>query len=954
LGKYFLFYQIEDYLLNEVFQILQRPIREQIQHQGIIEASEIQKLSIQPILQKKNVLLIAPTGTGKTLAAVLPIFDLYLSTKKTDSIDGISILYITPLRALNRDILRRLIKVGNELGLDVQVRHGDTPTSTRTKQAKKPPDMMITTPETLQAILPGKRMKEHLKNVKWLVVDEIHELATDKRGVQLSIAIERLRKLVGHEFQRIGLSATIGEAEKIANFLSGSQNHAEVIKSSELRSIDVKIEKVKIEKKDYNQAKYLGISYANISRVRRICELLTEPRSTLVFTNTREHAEALGSQINAINCKNSVKVHHGSLSREIREEVEVEFQKGDIKAVICTSSLELGIDVGTVDLVIHYMSPRQATRLIQRIGRSGHQLKSIPRGRIIATWTDDILESKVLIDRANKGQLEKVKIHENALDVLAHQIAGLVLDTKTINVEDAYDIVRRAYPFRNIEPEVFYKVIKQLQQQKIIRLKDESLSGKYLNTHRYYYENLSVIPDVKKYTVFDFSLKRRIGTLDQEFVVKRCKSGTEFIMHGNTWRVISVDDEKMTVEVEAAASSLNAIPSWEGEIIPVEYDVAIEVGKLRQAISNNSQTIYVHDNQELDKVKETIERHKRDYPLPSHEKIVIERFENCIIIHACFGNLVNEALALVISALIQAKYGINAITHTDSYRIAIITPIKMDPKKIANEIKNLKEEEIPEIIKNAIEFTETFTWRHWHIAKRFGAVEAKADYKLRRGKLLVNVFRNTPINEETKREIYLEKIDIENTIKTIKKILMKEIEVTIVDQKGTSCSPLSLPIVDKVVPHNLLRPALPSQPLADIIKERLMATRIRLTCIFNADWESVRDVKTLPNIIRCPKCNSTLIAVGYHGDQEIFQIIKKKKKHLKLSTEEKIRWNRAWKSASLVQTAGKRAILTMAARGVGPVIASRILRKPVHNEAEFYSEILKAEREYQRTRLFWD
>ena len=270
MGTHLSFHQIEDYLLNEVFQILQRPIREQIQRQGITEASEIQKLSIQPILQKKNVLLIAPTGTGKTLAAVLPIFDLYFSTKKIGSIDGISILYITPLRALNRDILRRLIKIGNELGLDVQVRHGDTPTSIRTKQAKKPPDMMITTPETLQAILPGKRMKEHLKNVKWLVVDEIHELATDKRGVQLSIAIERLRKLVGHEFQRIGLSATIGEAEKIAKFLSGSKNQAEVIKSSELRSIDVKIEKVKTEKKDYNQAKDLGISHANISRVRRI------------------------------------------------------------------------------------------------------------------------------------------------------------------------------------------------------------------------------------------------------------------------------------------------------------------------------------------------------------------------------------------------------------------------------------------------------------------------------------------------------------------------------------------------------------------------------------------------------------------------------------------------------------------------------------------------------------
>jgi ATP-dependent Lhr-like helicase len=940
--------------LTEVFQLLQKPLRLQINRQGITEASEIQKLAIQPILQKKNVLLIAPTGTGKTLAAVLPIFDLYLSAKKIDSINGISILYITPLRALNRDILRRLIEIGKELGLDVQVRHGDTPTSARTRQAKKPPDMMITTPETLQAILPGKRMKEHLKHVKWLVVDEIHELATDKRGVQLSVGIERLRRLVGQEFQRIGLSATIGEAEKIAKFLSGSRNQAEVLKSSELRSLNVKIEKIKIEKKDYDQAKELGISSANISRVRRICELVTEPRSTLVFTNTREHAEALGSQINAIHCRNLVKVHHGSLSREIREEVEAEFQKGNIKAVICTSSLELGIDVGTVDLVVHYMSPRQATRLIQRIGRSGHHIKSIPKGSIITTWADDILESMVLIDHAKKGQLERVKVHENALDVLAHQIVGLILDTKNITVEEAYDTVRRAYPFRNIEPKVFHDVIKQLQQQRIIRFSNEVLSGKYLNTRRYYYENLSVIPDIKKYTVFDFSLKRRIGTLDQEFVVKRCQSGTEFIMHGNTWRVISVDDEKMTVEVEAAASSLNAIPSWEGEIIPVEYDVALEVGKLRQAILGNSQLINIYENQELEKVKETIERHVRDYPLPTHEHIVIERFENCIIIHACFGNLVNEALALVVSTLLQAKYGVNILTNTDSYRIAIITPIKMDPKKIANELKNLKEEEIPVIIRNAIEYTEAFTWRHWHVAKRFGAVEAKADYKLKRGKLLVNVFSNTPINEETKREIYLEKIDIKNAVEITKKILTGKIDIKVVDQKGTSCSPFALPIVDKVIPHNLLRPALPSQPLADIVKERLMATTVRLICIFNADWESVRDVKTLPEVIRCPKCNSTLIAVGYHGDQEILQIIKKKKKHLKLSTEEKIRWNRAWKSASLVQISGKRAILTMAARGVGPVIAARILRKPIHNEAEFYSEILKAEREYQRTRLFWD
>ena len=199
------------FLSDDAFALLQSPLQGQVAKLEIAEASDIQKLAIPPILEGKNAVLIAPTGTGKTLAAVLPVFDLFVAARSRNETRGISILYVTPLRALNRDILRRLSDLGAELGIKVQVRHGDTPTATRTLQAKSPPNMLITTPETLQAILPGRRMCQHLSNVRWVIVDEIHELATDKRGVQLALGLERLRNLTSQDFQRIGLSATVGD-----------------------------------------------------------------------------------------------------------------------------------------------------------------------------------------------------------------------------------------------------------------------------------------------------------------------------------------------------------------------------------------------------------------------------------------------------------------------------------------------------------------------------------------------------------------------------------------------------------------------------------------------------------------------------------------------------------------------------------------------------------------------
>jgi ATP-dependent Lhr-like helicase len=240
------------------------------------------------------------------------------------------------------------------------------------------------------------------------------------------------------------------------------------------------------------------------------------------------------------------------------------------------------------------------------------------------------------------------------------------------------------------------------------------------------------------------------------------------------------------------------------------------------------------------------------------------------------------------------------------------------------------------------------------VAKRFGAVQKSADYKSSRGKLLADVYKGTPIGDETKREIYLEKLDLNNTITVLTEIHNHTITIEVTEQKGEVCSPLAIPMIDKIVPHQMLRPALPTSSLVEIIKERLESHMVRLVCIFNADWDALRIVKTLPERIKCPHCRSTLIAATYRTDETLIVISKKKKHGKDLSDEDKEHWNRAWKSASLVQVSGKRAVIVMSGRGVGPVTAARILRRPFRNDNEFYVGILKAEREYARTRLFWD
>ena len=326
-----------------VFDGFVKPIRRLVEEKGFKTPTETQEKAIPQILEGKNVLLISPTATGKTESAVLPVLDMLLRT--TDRRRGIKILYVTPLKALNRDMLERLEWWCNNLDIKLAVRHGDTDTKERTRQSRSPPDMLITTPETLQAILPGRLMRQHLSTVKWVIVDEVHELADSKRGSQLSLALERLQWVTGRDFQRIGLSATIGSPHKVAGFLVGSGREVEIVKVTLARQMDLKILFPQPTQEDYELASALFTHPEVAARLRVIRQYIQNHRSVLLFTNTRSISEVLASRFKVWDVNFPVSIHHGSLAKPSRLAAERGLKTGELKGLVATSSLELGIDV---------------------------------------------------------------------------------------------------------------------------------------------------------------------------------------------------------------------------------------------------------------------------------------------------------------------------------------------------------------------------------------------------------------------------------------------------------------------------------------------------------------------------------------------------------------------------------------------------------------------------------
>ena len=421
-------------------------LRAALESRGLAEPTPAQSAAWPAIASGKHTLLIAPTGVGKTEAAVVPLLDGMLRKPA----QPIAVLYITPLRSLNRDMLRRLKGIGEELELPVAVRHGDTSQKERNRQSRHPAQLLVTTPETLQIMLSGKRLRTHLAQVRAVVIDEVHELASSERGAQLSLALERLALLAG-EFQRIGLSATVGTPEEVAGFLGGDRT-VEIVAPAIVRKMDLQVVSPQPTEADETLADELFWEPQRIAALR-YCAKAAAGRPTLLFVNTRDTAEALGVRWSMWQPDAPIMVHHGSLSRDVRIEAEEGYRTGDISTLICTSSLELGIDVGNTELVLQYNSPRDPSRLSQRLGRSGHRLRATAIGRVVASEPVELLEAAVVARRTLAGELEPSRIREVPLAVLANQLIAWTVCDKLVDRQVMLSAARRAWPFRELRGE---------------------------------------------------------------------------------------------------------------------------------------------------------------------------------------------------------------------------------------------------------------------------------------------------------------------------------------------------------------------------------------------------------------------------------------------------------------------------------------------------------------------
>ncbi len=942
-----------------VFELLAEKLRKEIKEFGISEPTGPQKVAIPKILDGKNVLLMAPTGTGKTEAAIFPVFSSYLEKGH----GAIGILYIAPLRALNRDMMNRLEKMGENLGIKIAVRHGDTPAAERQKQARSPPDMLITTPETLQAVLTGKVIREHLRSVRWVIVDEVHELAEDKRGVQLALGLERLRGLSG-DFQIVGLSATVGSPDETAAFLAGTNRDIEILDVSAEKSMKIEVESPMPISNDVEPSEKLMVEPTMMARIRRMKELIESNDSVLTFVNTREAAEMLGSKLRLWQPDLPIAVHHGSLSRDARIEAEIKFRDGKMKNLICTSSMELGIDVGRVSLVVQYSSPKQVVRLVQRVGRSGHRVGRVSVGNIIATSPDDVAESIVIARRAVAGQLEKGKIHESALDVLAHQLVGISLDKGWVSQSEALALIRRAYPFRNLNEETLEGVLDQLKSQGLLA----KIDGKFKTRKPgflYYFTNLSVIPDTKKYRIRDLASRKSIGSLDEEFVAAYAQPETTFICRGETWKVVEVDHESGMILVEQSDDPMGAVPIWEGEMIPVPFEVAQEVGGIRGKIENDliSKKGTSEIIAELEKeypvkkeaaswlVDEVSELVNSSVPVPSKRALILESSGDYVVMHACFGSLVNQTLAWMLAELLSARLGSSVQVRSDPYRIAFGFPERARPELIVKTLKEMQPKHLESVLDLTLKHSSMFQWRLMQVAKRFGAIRKDADLSRVSIRRMTEYFKGTLIFHETFREVLLEKLDVARTVEILNEIQSGLISIRTVDLAEPTV--LAWPLLNQLASGELVVPRRAEREILLAVKSRLERYPVKLHCLNCNDWTSSTRLARLPGKMSCKKCGAGLLTILPREADEILRLIRKYSRRERLNVNESKKVERFYQVADLILTHGRRAVVALAGRGIGPKTAIRILSKDYREENDFYREILRAERIYARTRRFW-
>ncbi len=1398
-------------------------VQETAQRFGLKAPTPPQVEGIPKVLEGRNVLILAPTGTGKTEAALLPVLDRLLHGER----EGIGLVYITPLRALNRDMQLRLERWCTALGLTVAVRHGDTPQKDRRKQAAKPPDVLITTPETLQAILPAKVMRRHLRHVRHVIVDEIHQLAHDRRGVQLMVALERLREATEHDFQRVGLSATVGGPKEIARFLGGG-SPVDVVEVSAAKRMSFAVEWPRPNEEDFETARELYISPEAAASISLMADRMEARRSALVFVNSRNVAELLGHRFSMLS--RDVAVHHGWLPREERERAEGEFKAGKLKALVCiphdepvvtsggvkaakdvavgdevlsydsesystvfkpvtetfvrvadrlvhvkhefgllrvtpnhpilclgpdgfrwraagelkvgdalvtvgkvegkkaathslisypnlfvknsevaalgyeppkaypnakvtrllalksimsendllkltrfsttqstyafppwvdsrlgyllgfqksdgdrylrffntdvrklrqvesflsrlydgsmyrvvlpaqrrssfpsdkpsmvlqaqskplvdlmsnlwrklpleekvaaaflaayldgdgclairdgrleqiqfetfnpinreyllftllamgfkpklwkangvsgdgfsisiaykddkarlfplvrglsikakdtrlsdygnkpktyyglgpylktarrnlgvssyqlwkrmrystryedpvrgmtretlarlnehlnspllkqlllgafgvsqvrevkvtdgetsvvnfevegtqtysltgivthncTSTLELGIDVGSVDLVLQYMSPRQVTSLIQRVGRAGHSLDRTSEGVIVSVHSDDTVESVAAIGAAKAGELEPPKIHRGARDVLGHQIVGAVLDEGgRREVESIWSLIRRAEPYRDFPRDAFDRVVDFLAHIKLLR-KDGTALAATNRTREYYFTNLSTIRDERRYRAVDLATQQPVGILGEEFMMLRARAGYNFIVKGRTWKIQKIAEDG-TIYVDAISDPTAALPGWDGEMLPVPYGLALRAGAIRgeldaaldgadaeAAAERLAGTWPLNRTAVKRLVQETAGHRATGAPVPTDRRILLEGFGRFLILHAHFGEVVNETFGDLLEELLARK-NLVRFWWSDAYHILfelVVDSGDLDLRALADELLGIDDAELERSLKILTEEHLPIGYYMKFIAERFGALQRGLIVAADELNSIQLRFAHTPIEEEGLREAMLLHADYDSVRGIFRKVRSGEIEVA-THRSIDSPTPLGYHILQRIVEApELFTPEAEKDASLERMRMHVEAQLVNLLCFGCGTFHEGLRVGTLPDAPVCSSCGSHLLGVLNWSAWSIRDALARKQRKEELGDEERKALARVRQTADLVAVYGRRAVVAQRVYGVGPQTAAKILARMHDDDRAFLEDLFEAKLQYITTRPYWD
>jgi ATP-dependent Lhr-like helicase len=933
--------QIGDLLPNKLIDVLES--------EGYRSLNYIQLQALK-FRAYSNLLIIAPTGSGKTEASILPVLRGIIE----EGGQPIYALYVTPLRALNRDIFVRMRNIFLSLGFSAEIRHGDTPMRQRRRIAESPPHLLITTPETLQFILVDKRFREHLKNTRWVVVDELHELIDDKRGVQLTLALERLRLLSKH-LKVIGLSATLRDPMIALNFISGGRGGA-VIEWAERKQYRITL--ADIPENDKAQHEYLPPEL--YARVKLLVEEVSKG-GVIIFTNTRDTAELIG-RILSHDFNLNIRVHHGSLSREEREEAEALFKEGKIKAIVATSSLELGIDVGYARLVIQFGSPRQSIKLVQRIGRSKHRLNEVSQGLIVPLGIEDAIESAVLARRAVSGILESLDLFHEPLDVLAHQIAGLLIDYRELSLERLYAIITRAYPYHDLNFSKLVELLRFLDSIGIVRLLDDVVRmGR--RTISYYFNSASMIPDNPSFDVEDIASRRKIGHLDYSFA-SLIDRGKVIILGGRAWTIEEISIERNKVYVTEHTGDLGEPPVWTGQTLPVEWRAARELGALYRRIAESigrEESIKLYESYMIppktaEKLEEIVRKQLQLGFMPSDRSLVVEftrkNGKTLAVYHTFLGTKGNNLLALLLAFALRGFYGVTVRYYSDPYRILIYADAELGPEKLRNALLEGIDWAL-ERAEEAIRESNAYMLELLQVATRMGVID-KSKGRIEAGylSLLKRKLKGTPVDKEAVDSSLVEYYNADVVAKLVEQIKTGAKRVTV--HQVQELSPLAQLIFEKpFVRTGILASGLPITAVLDAVLKRLENTRVLLYCLHCGEWTSELRAGEAKSIRECPRCGSRAIAILRPYDSENLPILRKWRKGEKLSKEEEKFVEKVRQSASLFMSYGYPAVLAMAGHGIGPTTARNILSKSRDIES-LVKNILQAEANYTRTRQYWE